>query len=156
MLSHSGELFILFSLFVIYFLLHRFYILSKGGIFLQHSILLDVSLNGLPPTVNHSYSSHGKFRYKTFDCKNYQKLTTQALRLAWNNREPYPKPVQLFITFITNDHKRWDIDNRVKTLQDCLNLAGIIKDDSQINLLHVERSFGDTKSTHLILKEFSQ
>lgn len=123
-------------------------------ILLLYPILLDVYLHGLPPTVNHSYSSHGKFRYKTFDCKKYQKITAQTLRLAWNNREPYSKPVQLFITFFTNDHKRWDIDNRVKALQDCLNLAGIIKDDSQINLLHVERSFGTAKSTHLILKEF--
>ena len=140
---------------MIYFLLHRFYIRSKGGILLDYNILLDITLNGLPPTVNHFYSSHGKFRYKTFDCKKYQKLATQALRLAWNNREPYRKPVQLFITFTTNDRKRWDIDNRVKALQDCLNLAAIIHDDSQINLLHVERSFGEAKSTHLILKEFS-
>ena len=35
--------------------------------------------------------------------------------------------------------RRWDLVNRVKAVQDCLQMAGIIKDDSQITELVVRR-----------------
>ena len=122
-------------------------------IFLNNLILLDLTLDGLPPTVNHIYKSHGKLRYKSHEAKLYQKLVCDSMRNAWNNKEPFNRHLELYITFQTNDHVRWDIDNRVKALQDCLNIAGVIKDDSLINLLHVERTYGNSKSTNIILKE---
>ena len=68
-------------------------------------------------------------------------------------KKTFDRHLELYITFQTNDHVRWDIDNRVKALQDCLKLAGVIKDDSLINVLHVERTYGNSKSTKIILKE---
>ena len=53
--------------------------------------------------------------------------------------KPYLKPVKLYIIFQTNDKRHWDIDNRVKVIQDCLQLAEIIKDDTQVDFLCVER-----------------
>lgn len=67
---------------------------------------------------------------------------------------PNTSRLELAIEFIVKDKRRWDIDNRVKALQDCLISAGILKDDSQIDSLHVIRSHSNTASTHLRLSEY--
>ena len=106
------------------------------------SVLLSMEFEGLPPTVNHLYeNSHGR-RYKTSEGWRYQKQISAALAKCWHSRPVYKAPVELRIFFITNNKRRWDIDNRVKALQDCLSMAGIIEDDKQVNVLHVERKYG--------------
>ena len=52
---------------------------------------------------------------------------------------PYLGPVALHIIMTSRTRRRWDLDNRVKAVQDCLQMAGIIKDDSQITELVVRR-----------------
>ena len=116
--------------------------------------LLSISFEGLPPTVNMMYRGLHGHRYKTKATLNFQAGVVLNLRLAWKNRPPYEGRVALFITFTTADHRRWDVDNRVKALQDCFSKAGVIKDDSQIDELHVERLYGDFNSTQVILYAF--
>lgn len=123
---------------------------------LDNQSLLDLTLDGLPPTVNHLYRSHGKVRFKSAEAKHYQDTVSNHIRSAWGNLSPYLNPVEFRITFLTNDHKRWDIDNRVKALQDCLSIAGVIQDDSQIRILHVERIHSDSKRTHISLLKISK
>ena len=53
--------------------------------------------------------------------------------------EPYTGKVALFITLYVKNSRRMDIDNRIKCLQDCLEPAGLLKDDSQVWLLEVGR-----------------
>ena len=118
---------------------------------LDNSIILDLTIDGLPPTVNHLYRSHGHVRFKSAEYKHYQDIVSNNIRSVWSNKPSYILPVEFRIIFQTNDHKRWDIDNRVKALQDCLSLAGVILDDSQIHILHVERLFSDAKRTHISL-----
>ena len=112
--------------------------------------LCEVELNGLPPTVNHLYrTGRSGHRYKTAMGKLYQDYVSVILRQRWNGRPKYTGNVEVRIEFITKSHRRWDIDNRVKALQDCLNIGGILKDYSQVQVLHVERVYGQKERTRL-------
>ena len=116
--------------------------------------LLKVEINGLPPTVNHLYrSTRGGQRYKTKLVREYQKYVTELLKTEWQGKLSCTSPVELKIIFTTTTRRKWDIDNRVKALQDCLSKAGVIKDDTQIDILHVERVYGQEDTTRLTLNE---
>ena len=114
------------------------------------SNLLELELEGLPPTVNHMYRSAGGRRYKQAEARDYQERVSLALRRLWSG-QPYNGPAALSITFMTNNRRRWDIDNRVKALQDCLVMSGVLADDRLINVLHVERHYSDKNATRLTL-----
>ncbi len=118
------------------------------------SQLLYMELEGLPPTVNHLYLQRGGRRYKSPDGRAYQERVCASLRRQWG-QPPYSGHTELRITYLTRDKRRWDIDNRVKALQDCLVLAGVLKDDTQIRRLIVERTESDVTATHLSLSEYS-
>ena len=111
--------------------------------------IITLELEGLPPTVNHLYRTYRNRRYKTAKAQAYQERVARKLRSEWQYKAPCIEPIELRITFITKDRRRWDIDNRVKALQDCLSLAGIIKDDKQVNILHVERHAGKKTATYV-------
>lgn len=109
------------------------------------SYLLSITLDGLPPTVNHLYRTGGRHRYKTAEGAAYQEVTAAEMRAqremlpARRCVGPYLGPVALHIIMTSRTRRRWDLDNRVKAVQDCLQMAGIIKDDSQITELVVRR-----------------
>ena len=113
---------------------------------------LDLELMGLPPTVNHMYRTGYKSRYKTLEVREYQLYAVNRIREAWAGQKALCGRLELFITFKTDDKRRWDIDNRVKALQDCLSIAGVIQDDSQVDALHVKRVYGKEKGTCLVVK----
>ena len=113
--------------------------------------LLRLELNTLPPTVNHMYmSSYGR-RFRTEECRDFQEQTVAKLRTLWNE-PPFTGRAAVVYIFATNNKRRWDIDNRVKALQDCLAMAGVIKDDAQIDFIQIERQYSGKISTTLILK----
>lgn len=119
------------------------------------SILLELELMGLPPTVNSMYRSvRGGFRYKTAATRQYQMYATCKIREAWQGREVYTDAVSLDIKFHVKDRRRWDIDNRLKALQDCLMTGGVILDDSQIQELYVKREHTGDTGTYITLKTF--
>ena len=118
-------------------------------------ILLEMEIEGLPPTVNSMYRSmKGGTRYKTAACREYQEHVSRQMRGQWHEPSPYTGRAGLAITYRVKDKRRWDIDNRVKALQDCLISAGVLKDDSQIDSLQVTRLHSDISSTKLILSEY--
>ena len=112
--------------------------------------LLEIEFGGLPPTVNHLYRT-GKngTRYKTVMGKLYQDYVTLLLSQEWNGQEKYRGQVELMVTLTSSRKRRWDLDNRVKALQDCIERAGIIEDDAQIEVLHVEGATGSRTTTRL-------
>ncbi len=113
--------------------------------------LLDLQIDELPPTVNSMYRSmrNGQ-RYKTKECREFQERVTSLMRK--DKPELYTGRASLLIRFTAADKRRWDIDNRVKALQDCLILSGVLKDDCQIDTLHVERQYGTTPATYMCLE----
>lgn len=119
--------------------------------------LARVELLGLPPTVNHLYrTSRSGVRYKTSQGKEWQALTAAIMAAAKTNRAPYDGDVALEIVFRTADRRRWDLDNRVKALQDCLAMAGVIEDDRQIQRLHVERQAAAQTATTIVVLELER
>ena len=115
-------------------------------------MLLDMEFEGLPPTVNHMYRMHGRYKFKTAEARSYQERITAQIREAWQDKATYKGRAALTIIFFTNNHKRWDIDNRVKAIQDCLNMAGVIGDDTQIDELRVSRIYTNKENDITRLK----
>jgi Holliday junction resolvase RusA-like endonuclease len=104
--------------------------------------------------VNHLYrTSRNGIRYKTPQGKEWQNVTAAVMAAAKTNRRPYSGDVALEIVFRTADRRRWDLDNRVKALQDCLAMAGVIEDDRQIQRLHVERQAAAQTATSVVVLE---
>ena len=99
------------------------------------------------------YRTGTRSRYKTLEVREYQQYAVNKLREAWAGRATLTGRIEMRLTFTTNNHRRWDIDNRVKALQDCLSMAGVIRDDSQLDALYMERLYGNEKSTKMIVVE---
>ena len=121
----------------------------------MENLLLDLEFEGLPPTVNHIYRGAKGWRYLTQETRDFQDRITALLREQRQDKETYPGPVFLSIFFYPDNKRRWDMDNRVKALQDCLEKAGIIANDTQINALYVECIDGKKKAaTRIVLREW--
>ena len=113
--------------------------------------LLKLELEGLPPTVNHMYMHTRTRHFCTKECRDYQDYVLGEIMRLRLSKELFTGRAALNIKFTASNRRRWDIDNRVKALQDCLTMAGVIKDDSQVDKLTLERVYGKHDSTVLIL-----
>lgn len=119
-------------------------------------MLLRLEIPGLPPTVNHTYRTGKNFHYKIKEVREWQEKITLLMRHAKRNKEVYKLPVALKIICSSNNRRRWDIDNRIKALQDCLAPAGIIKDDSQVWRIEIERRVTEETTTEIMLTELKR
>lgn len=119
-------------------------------------MVADFLIDSLPPTVNNLYGHLRRTVYKKPEVRKWQNDTINLMRSIWNNKPAISYPLELFITFTAKDHRKWDIDNRIKPLQDCLERAGVIRNDRQIEALHVRRTYGNSNCTRIILSEFVQ
>ena len=67
------------------------------------------------------------------------------------------KRLQMQVTLYPRDKRKQDIDNRIKALWDALTDAGVYEDDSQIDLLIVQR--GEIKKGGgclVLIEEFNE
>lgn len=88
---------------------------------------------GLPPSVNNIWKIKSRGIYKSPDAKKWQADALWILRGAREDRSvAYEDEVCYLLALLPATARRFDCDNCVKSLQDCLQLAGIIKDDSQV------------------------
>ena len=118
-------------------------------------LLLLLEFEGLPPTVNTMYRSSGSHRYKRQEVQDWQEDIAAMMAEKWKGR-PYHKRAQVSIDFTTKDKRNWDIDNRIKSLLDCLEIAGVLLNDNQIDGLNVRRHKGDQNKTKITLMELKQ
>ena len=63
--------------------------------------------------------------------------------------------MEVRVLFTVKVKRRWDIDNRLKALLDCLELGGAIKDDSQIWGLAAHRVSGEEDVTQIEMMKYS-
>ena len=119
-------------------------------------MLAEFELKNLPPTVNNLYGRLRNTVYKKPEVRKWQNETISYMRTVWKNKPIIRKALELRIEFITKDHRKWDIDNRIKPLQDCLERAGVIENDRQIERLSVRREYGTADQTHIIVKEIEE
>ena len=92
----------------------------------------------LPPTVN-TYRTI--FRNRMGVSKEGREFKLKVQDYVIENRVPKmgDKRLQMQVTLYPKDKRRQDIDNRIKALWDALCDAGVYDDDSQIDVLIVQR-----------------
>jgi Holliday junction resolvase RusA-like endonuclease len=94
----------------------------------------------LPPTVNHYLKSSGYRRYLSKEAIEFKKQVADYV-----SEYKIPKlgdaRLEMHITIYFANKRRQDLDNRVKSLWDSLgsNGAGVFNDDSQIDILFLQR-----------------
>ncbi len=118
--------------------------------------LLGVTLKGLPPTVNQMYRNAGtRVRYKTQKTRAYQRYAVKAMQEARLVSYTFEGRAILNVKFFVAEKRKWDMDNRLKALQDCLQMAGIIKDDSQIDSIKADREWIESGENRTCVTVFS-
>ena len=117
-------------------------------------MLAEFEIKSLPPTVNNLYGRLRNTVYKKPEVRKWQKATIDYMRREWKTKSPIRTALEVRIEFTTKDHRKWDIDNRIKPLQDCLERAGIIENDRQIEKLEVERKYGEQDKTRIQILEY--
>ena len=114
--------------------------------------VLRLEIEGLPPTVNHSHINARGRRFRSKKCKDYQEYVINKIVPLRAREWPYLGRMGLTVVLTAADNRHWDVDNRNKVLQDCLERAGVIKNDYQIDDLHIKRDYGEKAQTKLILE----
>ena len=118
------------------------------------SQLLSLEIGDLPPTVNMMYRNGKYSRYKRSEVEEWQSYVSGQMREQWGKDRPYLGEVEVRVQFITGTKRKWDVDNRLKALLDCLQMAGVIKDDSQISGLQASRKAGETSCTQIEVRRW--
>ncbi|MBQ3454819.1 MAG: RusA family crossover junction endodeoxyribonuclease [Synergistaceae bacterium] len=128
---------------------------SKKGV-ITISELLRIMLKGLPPTVNHMYrTGRNGIRYKRMEVEEWQEEVSGIIREAWGEKPPYEGNVEVRVIFMVKDNRRWDIDNRLKALFDCLEEGGAIKNDTQIWGETAHRVLGKEDTTEIEMMKYT-
>ncbi|MBQ3585223.1 MAG: RusA family crossover junction endodeoxyribonuclease [Synergistaceae bacterium] len=114
-----------------------------------------MEIDGLPPTVNHMYGRRGSRTFKSLELEAWQEWVSDMMREMWKGSEPHTGEVALSVEFQTNSQRKWDVDNRLKALIDCLAKGGIILDDRQVASLNARRVMGLKALTKIEMKEYT-
>lgn len=118
-------------------------------------VLVDVLVDGHPPSVNHIWQIVGKRMYKTAKARQFQQLMAAILCANKTQGIVSEKKVEVSIVLGVNDRRRFDIDNKIKICLDALMDAGVIKDDSQVDSLSISRQYGTEKFTQINVCEIA-
>lgn len=115
--------------------------------------LVCVTVAGIPESVNHIWrgTRAGK-HYKTRKAREFEFLLTHALRTGRRLDGVYDGAVRLVVVIGRKTKRRYDLDNRIKSVQDCLAPAGIIADDSQVVEISARKILTDEDTTTVIVE----
>ena len=91
-----------------------------------------------PPTINNYFGLHGHRRYLTPKAKAFKSQVSDAVI---EHRAPKlgTARIEMHITLCPPDKRIRDIDNVLKCCIDALCQAGVYDDDSQVDVLLVQR-----------------
>ncbi len=98
-----------------------------------------------PPTLNHSSMPDGRGgRYLTDGHRSFR--TDVAWQVAKQRLGRIDGRLAIRIDLYPSDNRRWDIDNRAKAVLDALQHAGVFKDDSAVDDLHITRQIAGNEA----------
>lgn len=114
------------------------------------NVLLHAMLE-LPPSINDYWGERVVYsrdqrrymalRYVTHEGKEYQRLIADRIQFEFRARHLSRERIGVYLLVCPRSPNRQDIDNRVKVMLDVLKseVGGVYADDSQIDVLQVER-----------------
>ena len=86
-----------------------------------------------PPTVNHYYRRAEAGQVKINDkVREFREVAGLQILAGGRPRAPLGGPVEIIITLVRPDDRRFDIDNRAKAILDALQFAHVLADDSWV------------------------
>jgi crossover junction endodeoxyribonuclease RusA len=110
-----------------------------------------MELTMLPPSVNHYWIFAGKRRFVSKQGMAFRQL----VKLTVGNAHLKGR-LSCDISIMASNHRRWDLDNRLKSLLDAMQEAGLFEDDSQIDRLTIQRlPVGDSDRLWVTVKIIS-
>jgi Holliday junction resolvase RusA-like endonuclease len=101
----------------------------------------------MPVSVNDAWhATPGGGKTLTAEHRAYRKTVGRIVRQTWKQPALYGR-IEMHAILCFPDRRVADIDNRIKPLQDALTVAGVWRDDCQVDRLIVERYIVDTGKT---------
>lgn len=91
-----------------------------------------------PPSVNSYWGFHGHRRFLTKKANDFKSSVSEAV-ITYNIPKLGQERLEIEIKLFPPDKRLRDIDNSIKSCLDALCQAGVFNDDSQIDVLIVNR-----------------
>lgn len=123
---------------------------------MDNTILFEATLNFIPPPKSNRYMQ-GKNGIRFLPARIKEAIDDAIFILSqFKPSEPINRPCQLEIVYYFKDRRKRDLDNLNKTLQDCLEKAYIIKDDSLFFRIVIEKRFHTEERVDIRIKQLEE
>ncbi len=90
-----------------------------------------------PITANHFYQRHGHFTFIPKKGLEHIEAVKKAVKEQLPNHITETRPLKVTIKCYQANYRRRDIDNLCKVCNDCMQKAGVYKNDAQIKDLRI-------------------
>ena len=102
-------------------------------------LLLRSEIPQKPPSVNNYLKRGCGVVYKKREARQWQEDAAWIMRIDWGKKPPYEGRVYVEVLVYSLRPESFDADNRLKTAQDAIQMAGVIRDDRQAARSAVEK-----------------
>lgn len=121
----------------------------------------DISIPSLPPSVNAVWRVGKSGRpYLAAKAAKWRENAVKEMSAKWHGKDefgnlcfkdPYTDPVLIMVKLMKKNKREWDLDNKMKLIQDAIQAAGILGNDSQICMIVAVKVAGGMEKTEISL-----
>ncbi|HXU27407.1 MAG TPA: RusA family crossover junction endodeoxyribonuclease [Bacteroidia bacterium] len=105
----------------------------------------------IPPSINKYYGTkNDKSKFLLDEVKLFRWETLIEVKKL--KIKPLNGSVQLRILFVFKDKRKHDVDNRIKSLQDALQIAGLFADDVQVNNSNLAKMYKKSDKSYVLVR----